>query len=196
MKTIKVTYIIIFTAFNLIFTSVNAKIPIWHGLLGGSYIFESHFNSNLQGFEINLNRHYSCCVSSNYLNGIGFNMLWGNNYRESGFSYTQCIFKNFTDRGFGGWNLIVKLNPNIVSGFDNTIYMVKTGIGATVYTSARTNFPIIQAFVLFNYDIFLQKNQYTKEINRQSVQLGVFIGLNTIQIRPVKFRRKNTKNNL
>ena len=66
--------------------------------------------------------------------------------------------------------------------------MIKQGIGATIYTGARTSFLTLQTFALYNYNIYFQKEQNINGMNNQSFQLGVFIGFNAFEMRPRKKR--------
>lgn len=177
-------FIIIFLM--LININVFATYPICHCLIGGTYIYETHFNSHLQGFEINFNRHYSSCIQSNYINSYGLNLLYGENYKEIGISYTDRLFKYFSGRGHGGWNFIYKLNPNIITVNSNNVYMLKPGVGATIYTGARTSNITLQAFLLYNYNIYLQKEQNYNNIGKHSIQLGLFIGFDAFRMGPKK----------
>lgn len=181
-------YLIVFVGSILFSLSSYATRPIWHGLIGGSYLFETRFNNNLHGFEINLNRHHSGCISSTYLNSFGINYLHSNNYEELGLSYSSRMLKKVSGGGHGGWNLIYKINPNLVNYNNDKIYMIKPGIGATIYTGARTSFLTLQTFALYNYNIYFQKEQNINGMNNQSFQLGVFIGFNAFEMRPRKKR--------
>lgn len=193
MKTQSNRYVIII---SLILFSLNVfgTRPIWHCILGGSYVFETHLNSNMHGFELNFNRHYSSCIQSNYLNSFGANVLYGNNYKEVGVSYTGRLFKNISGRGHGGWNIIYKINPNVIKGLEKDVYLIKPGIGTTIYNGARSNFVTLQAFILYNYDIYLQNEQKFEQMKNHSIQLGLFIGLNAFEMRPIKFKRNKTNN--
>ncbi len=180
-------YLIIIVVSLIISSNAFGSRPIWHGLIGGSYIFETHFNKYLHGFEINLNRHYSGCISSTYLNSFGVNYLFSKNYKEFGLSYSSRVFKKISGGGHGGWNMIYKINPNIVNNDNENIYMIKPGIGATIYSGARTNFVTFQVFALYNYNIYFQKEQNIG-INNHSFQIGIFIGLDTFEMRPRKHK--------
>jgi len=187
-------YLILLTCIFTLSLNAGARSPHWHGLLGGSYLFETHFNKYLMGFEINLNRHYSSCTSSNYLNSFGINYLFDSNYKEYGVSYANRIFKKVTRTGHGGWNLMYKINPNLVNNNTENLYMIKPGIGATLYSGARRHFATVQIFALYNYNIYIQKNQQINNMSNHSIQFGVFVGLEALQIRPLRYRRNRTKN--
>ena len=154
----KYKYIIIV---GFIFTYLNgySTRAIRHGLIGGSYVYETHFGNYIHGFELNFNKHFSSCIQSNYRNSYGLNVLFGKDYQEIGVSYTSPFLRKISGGRHGGWNLIYKLNPNYVNGPEKGSVMFKPGIGATIYSGARISFLTIQAFVLFNYDIYLQKNK-------------------------------------
>ncbi len=162
----------------------NAHRAHWHGILGGTYLFESHFSKSLTGFEIGLNRHFSSCTHSHYLNSFSVNYLFNENYKEYGVSYANRIFKKATWIGHGGWNLLCKINPNLAKINSKSVYLLKPGIGALLYSGARLHFTVVQLFALYNYTIYFQKNQNVNNMSNHSIQLGLFIGFNAIQIRP------------
>jgi len=195
LKQTKIKYLIVTLGSLILCLNASATRPIWHGLIGGSYLFETHFNKNLHGFEVNLNRHYSGCVSSTYLNSFGVNYLYSKDYKEFGLSYSSKLFKNISGGKHGGWNLVYKINPNLVNNNSENIFMLKPGIGATIYTGARTSFVTLQVFAIYNYNIYFQKDQNINGMNNHSFQLGIFIGLNAFEMRPRKHRKSINKEN-
>ncbi len=184
----KIKYLIIIIGSLIISSKAFGTRPIWHGLIGCSYIFETHFDKNLHGFEINLNRHYSSCISSTYLNSFGINYLFNNDYKEVGLSYSSQIFRKISGGGHGGWNLIFKINPSVVNDNNNKTFVIKPGIGATIYSGARTSFATFQVFALYNYNVYFQKEQNIIGMNNHSIQIGFFIGINSFEMRPRKHR--------
>jgi len=192
-KTLKLSKIgfkyIVLMGFVFINSIAFSVSPIRHNIIGGTFVFETHFNSNLQGFEINLNRHYSSCTHANYLNSFGFNMLYGENHKEMGVSYTGRLFKKISGHGHGGWNLIYKVNPNLIKGNESDMYLIKPGVGGTIYTGARLGFFVVQAFALYNYNVYLQKEQSFDKMSNHSLQMGVFIGVNAFGSNSFRFLR-------
>lgn len=193
MKSLKHIKFILLFGFVLLFSNAYATRSIRHGLIGGSYIYETHFGNYIQGFELLYNRHFSSCVQSNYINSLGFNVLYGNDYQEIGMSYTSPFLRKISVRGHGGLNLIYKINPNYVNGPEKGSVMIKPGIGTTIYSGARTCFFTFQAFVLYNYNIYLQKNQSVTGLSNNSIQVGLFIGFQAFEI-GAKKHRKQLKN--
>lgn len=185
----RIKYIILL-GFVFLFSDAYSRRSISHGLIGGSYLYETHFGNYIHGFELNFNRHFSTCTQSNYINSYGFNMLFGRNYQEIGISYTSPFLRKISGGRHGGWNLIYKINPNYVNGSEEGSVMIKPGIGATIYSGARTGFVAIQAFLLYNYDIYLQKNQSITGLTNHSVQVGVFIGFQAFEIGARRHRKQ------
>lgn len=167
-----------------------ARRPIKHGIIGGAYLFETGFNYNLHGFEIGLNKHYSCCVDSHYLNSFGVSFLTGNNLNEFRLSYTSSVFRKVSGGGHGGWNLICRMSPFLVQSNQDYLYGIKPGIGLTLYTGARTSAITFQVFALYNYRLWFQKDQTVNGMNNHTLQLGVFVGFNAIEMRPENKRKK------
>ena len=177
----KPTKYILILGFIFLCSNLYSRRYIRHGIIGGSYIYEYHFNKYIQGFEINFMHHNSSCTQSNYIQSFGLNMMYENNFKEIGLSYTSSFFRKISGGKHGGWNLIYKINPNFVTGLDNT-FMIKPGIGATIYSGARINRFVLQAFILYNYNIYLQKEQNITGLSNHSIQIGVFIGINAFEI--------------
>ncbi len=171
---------ILFIGFLFISLCTYGTGPIKHRLLGGSYVFESHFNSNLHGVELSFYRHLSHCTHSDYLNSFNANILFGNNFKEIGVSYTDGILKINPYSGFLNWSFIYKINPNIVTGLGNEFFLLKPGIGISLNTNAR-GFVTFQAFILYNYDLYLNEVNGFNQMNKHSVQLSVFIGFNAFK---------------
>jgi hypothetical protein len=86
--------------------------------------------------------------------------------------------------------LIYKINPNYVSGPEKGSVMIKPGIGTTIYSGARVFCFTFQAFVLYNYDIYLQRNQSVTGLSNSSLQFGLFIGFQAFEIGGRKHRKQ------
>ena len=186
-------YLILVAGSLFISFAAFGKKPIWHGLVGGSYIFEKHFNSSLHGFEINVYRHYSSCLSSSYINSFGVNYLFNGNYNELGLSYSNRLFQSkvFT-KGHGGLNLFYKINPNIIHDNNEKNYLLKPGIGTTIYSGSRLNSLTVQFFALYNYNLYIKKRKNITTQENHSFQFGVFIGFDAFEIRPWRHRQKKS----
>lgn len=178
----------------LIFSFLNgySRRFVRHGLIGGSYVYETHFKNYIYGFEINFIEHSSTCTQSKFKNSYGLNFLFGKNFQEIGVSYINPFFRKISRSGHSGWNLIYKLNPNYVIGQEISAIMIKPGIGAIVFSGARVSFLTIHAFVLYNYDIYLQMNQNLTGLSNHSIQIGVFIGFQAFEI-GIRRNRKQDK---
>jgi hypothetical protein len=89
MKTGRNIRFIALLVFVVLFSNVYATRVVRHGLIGGSYVYETHFGNYIHGFELVFNEHFSSCVHSNYINSFGFNILYGKDFQEIGISYTS-----------------------------------------------------------------------------------------------------------